>query len=72
MAKSKKAKNRNNKLMDSGPVVTVFSNIDVLNEFYAENGWAAEFRQIEAGPLHSQVSAREIGRLGDRAEHAIL
>jgi len=64
MARSKKINNRNNKLMDSGPVVTDFSNIDVLNEFYAENGWAAEFRQIEAGPLHSQVSAREIGRLG--------
>jgi len=64
MAKSKKTKNRNNKLMDSGPVVTDFSNIDVLNEFYVENGWDAEFRQIEPGALHSQVSAREIARVG--------
>ena len=64
MAKSKKAKNRKDKLMDSGPVVTVFGNIDVLNEFYAENGWDAEYRQLEPGELHSQVSVREIGRVG--------
>ena len=73
MAKTKN-NNANEPLMDSGPIVMHFGAIEILNEFYAENGWRADYRQVEAGIMTSQISGRVFGRINvfrEKVSHKI-
>ncbi len=60
-----KKNNGNSKIasIDSGLIAHECHSIEALNEYYAVNGWHADYRQIESGHLRVQLSALKIGHI---------
>jgi AraC-like DNA-binding protein len=46
---------------DDGLFVERFDTPEALNEFYAANGWQADYRQIEPGEIEITVMGRQVG-----------
>ena len=44
-----------------GLLIEKFSAAEALNEFYADNGWKADYRQIEPGDVEITVMGRAVG-----------
>jgi len=63
MTKQQKISNSEPPLTDPALIVHDFFAIKALNEFYTVNGWDANYRQIEPGPLKVKLQALKLGHI---------
>ena len=63
MTKQQEISNSEPPLIDPALIVHDFFAINALNEFYTVNGWDANYRQIEPGPLKVKLLALKLGHI---------
>ena len=49
--------------VNPGVITRGFRAIEALNEFHAVNGWDADYRQIEPGPLTVELASLKLGHI---------
>ncbi len=57
---TRKPTDSNDAPLDIGPVVEDFHAVEMLREHLATIGWAAVYRQLEAGQLQARLAVREV------------